>query len=184
MKLECSTFLIEGTQLEERAMSLIVSAQVIRELMADGEYLVESIEQREYGKVAVAFVLRSRTQPYSIQIETLDNKLGALFRALLGDKPSRAEKAAAVKVGSQPVPVVQVGSLPADVSKSRKRRKQETSNGNGGQPKELTKPSARGRRSARQLVLVPQEAPDESAPMPRPSKRRRTAGASNRSATP
>ena len=68
-------------------MGLVVSAQIIRELIADGEYLVECIEQRERGKVAVAFALRSRAQPYSIQIETMDNKLGGLFRALIEEKP-------------------------------------------------------------------------------------------------
>src|SRR5919109_5371373 len=104
-------------------MGLVVLAQVIRELIAEGEYLVECIEHREHGKVAVAFALRSRAQPYGIQIETTDNKLGGLFRALLDEEPSRAAKPALVKVGSQPVPVVEVGSLPADASKARKRRK-------------------------------------------------------------
>ena len=75
-------------------MGLVVLAQVIRELIADGEYLVECIEHRDHGKVAVAFALRSRAQPYSIQIETTDNKLGGLFRALLDEEPSRTGKPA------------------------------------------------------------------------------------------
>src|SRR4029450_11268965 len=69
----------------ESLMGLVVVAQVIRELIADGEYLVECIEHRDRGKVAVAFALRSRAQPYSIQIETTDNKLGGLFRSLLDE---------------------------------------------------------------------------------------------------
>lgn len=165
-------------------MGLTVSAQVIRELMADGEYLVESIEQREYGKVAVVFVLRSRTQPYSIQIETFDNKLAGLFRALLDDKPARAQKTGAVKLGSQPVPVVQVDTLPADAPKGRRRRKPAASDIEGAKSGEPTKASARGRCPARQLVLVPQEVPKEPASMPKPSKRRRMVGGSDRSATP
>jgi hypothetical protein len=73
-------------------MGLVVVAQVIRELIADGEYLVECIEHRDHGKVAVAFALRSRAQPYSIQIETTDNKLGGLFRALLDEEPAGVGK--------------------------------------------------------------------------------------------
>jgi hypothetical protein len=163
-------------------MGLIVSAQVIRELIADGEYIVECIEQRERGKVVVALALRSRVQPYSIEIETVDSKLGGLFRALLDDKSSRGEKSSVVKLGSQPVPVVEVESLPADASKSRKRRRQAVNHANA-QAGEPTKPGPRGRSAAGQLVLMPQEAPNEPAPMPSPPKRRRTARANNRDAT-
>ena len=65
-------------------MGLVVVAQVIRELIADGEYLVECIEHRDRGKVAVAFALRSRAQPYSIQIETTDNKLARALSCPVG----------------------------------------------------------------------------------------------------
>ena len=163
-------------------MGLVVSAQVIRELIADGEYIVECIEQRERGKVVVALALRSRVQPYSIEIETVDTKLGGLFRALLDEKFSPGEKAPVVKLGSQPVPVVEVENLPADAVKSRRRRKQAVNNADlqAGEP---TKPAPRVRSAAGQLVLVPQEAPNEPAPMPSPPKRRRTARANNRDAT-
>jgi len=93
---------------------------VIRELIADGECLVECIEHRHRDKVAVAFALRSCAQPYSIQIETMDNKLEGLFRALLEEEMSCTGKPALVKIGSQPVPVIEVDSVPADVSKGRK----------------------------------------------------------------
>ena len=99
-------------------MGLVVLAQVIRELIADGEYLVECIQHREHGKVAVAFTLRSRAQPHSIQIETTDNKLGGLFRALLHEDPARTGKPAVAKVGTQAVPIVEVDSLP---NRHRKR---------------------------------------------------------------
>jgi hypothetical protein len=165
-------------------MGLVVSAQVIRELIADGEYLVECIEQRERGKIAVAFEMRSRMQPYSIQIETMDNKLGGLFHALSGEKSSRAEKAAVVKIGSQPVPVIEVNSLPADVSKDRGRGKRRITATNGSQATEATKPARRSRRSARQLILMPQEAPSQPATMPTASKRRRTARAIDRHENP
>jgi len=164
-------------------MGLVVSAQVIRELIADGEYLVECIEQRERGKVVVALALRSRVQPYSIEIETVDTKLGGLFRALLDEKSSRAEKPAVVKLGSQAVPVVEVESLPADASKGRRRRKQAVNDADGSQAREPTKPGPRGRSAARQLVLVPQEVPNAPAPMPTARKRRRTARAMDHDAT-
>jgi hypothetical protein len=164
-------------------MGLVVLAQVIRELIADGEYLVECIEQRDHGKVAVAFALRSRAQPYSIQIETTDNKLGGLFRALLGEEPSRTGKSALMKVGSQPVPVVEVESLPTDASKGRKRGRR-GGNTNRSGSLEPMRPAARGRRSAQQLALVPQEPPKEPALVPRSSKRRRTARASGLDQTP
>jgi hypothetical protein len=163
-------------------MGLVVPAQVIRELIADGEYLVECIEQRERGKVTVALALRSRMQPYSIQIETMDNKLGGLFRALLDEKPWRAEKPPLVKLGSQPVPIVEVEGVPADAPKGRRGRKQGAKGANGSQPSEHTKPAIRGRSSAGQLVLMPQEAPSEPAPMSRAPKRRRRARANDHNA--
>jgi hypothetical protein len=162
-------------------MGLIVSAQVIRELIAEGDYLVECIEQRERGKVAVALALRSRMQPYSIDIETVDSKLTGLFRALLNDGPSRTEKSPVVKLGNQPVPVVEVDSLPADTSSTRRPRKRAVSKAES-QAEEATKPRRRGRSAARQLMLVPQEAAPEAAPNPNPSKRKRAARANDRDA--
>jgi hypothetical protein len=142
----------------ERSMGLVVLAQVIRDLVADGEYIVECIEQREYGKVAVSLALRSRAQPYNIQIETTDSKLEGLFRALLGDKETRSEKSRLAKLGAQAVPSVEVASLPADAPKRRRRRQAALNHANGTQPAEPTGPTVRRRRSARQLVLMPQEA--------------------------
>jgi len=49
-------------------------------------------EQREHGRVAVALTLRARAQPYSIQIETSDNKLDGFFRALLNGQGSAPGK--------------------------------------------------------------------------------------------
>src|SRR5262245_1209306 len=138
-------------------MGLMVLAQVIRELIADGEYLVECIEHREHGKVAVSFALRSRAQPYSIQIETTDSKLAGLFRALLGEEPSRAGKPALVKVGGHPVPVVEVDSLPADAPKARKRRKQGSHDADGSRSRDPGQLTIQGPSSAQQLALVPQE---------------------------
>jgi hypothetical protein len=165
-------------------MGLVVLAQVIRELIAEGEYLVECIEHREHGKVAVAFALRARAQPYNVQIETTDNKLGGLFRALLDEEPSRAGKPALAKIGGQQVPVVEVDSLPADASKGRKRRKPGRNNADGMKSVEPMQPTTRSRGSAQQLALVPQEARKEPVSVPRPSKRRRTAGATGTDRTP
>jgi len=161
-------------------MGLVVVAQVIRELIADGEYLVECIEHRDRGKVAVAFALHSRAQPYSIQIETTDNKLGGLFRALLDEEPSRIGKPGVVKVGNQLVPVVEVDSLPLDALKGRKRRKRggnDTDVSRSSAPIAPMEPTTRSRSSGQQLALVPQEPPKEAAPAPKPSKRRQAARA-------
>jgi hypothetical protein len=105
----------------ERGMGLVVSAHVVRDLIGDGEYIVECIEQREHGRVMVALTLRARAQPYSIQIETSDNKLDGFFRAWLNGQGSTPGKNPAVNVGSQPVPVVEVDAMPADQPKRRRR---------------------------------------------------------------
>jgi hypothetical protein len=102
-------------------MGLVVSGQVVRDLIADGEYIVECIEQREHGRVAVTLMLRARAQPYSIQIETSDNKLDGLLRALLDGKGSTMRKSPSVKVGSLPMPVGEGGSTPVDRPKRRRR---------------------------------------------------------------
>jgi hypothetical protein len=164
-------------------MGLAVSAQVIRDLIADGEYLVECIEQRERGKVAVALVLRARALPYSIQIETTDNKLEGLFRALVDDKPVHGEKPALVKLGHQPVPVIEVDGLPADESKARRRRRTRVTRTENPAAEEPSAPVKRRRASARQLVLVPQDTPVAPAPSPMPSKRQRASRATSRSGT-
>jgi hypothetical protein len=140
-------------------MGLVVSGQVVRDLIADGEYMVECIEQREHGRVAVTLMLRARAQPYSIQIETSDNKLDELFRALLDGKGSAMRKNPSVKVGNLPMPVGDGDTTPADQPKRRRRPAEAAV-----QPKPASgeeKPSrAERRRSAiRQLGLVPQESP-------------------------
>jgi hypothetical protein len=138
-------------------MGLVVSAQVVRDLMSDGEYLVEYIVQREHGLVAVMLTLRARAQPYSIQIQTSDNKLDGFFRALLNGKGSTTGKNPVGKVGSQPVPVIEVDAMAADQPKRRRRPAKAAIQPEPALSEE--KPSrAEQRRSAiRQLALVPQE---------------------------
>jgi hypothetical protein len=138
-------------------MGLVVSAQVIQGLIADGEYLVECIEQREQGKVAVTLALRARAQPYSIQIETNDNKLEGLFRALLRGKDTRGKASEQARLGGQVVPIVEVASLPADAPKRQRRRRVVVADGDAAQPVESATPTARRRASTRQLVLMPQD---------------------------
>jgi hypothetical protein len=156
-------------------MGLVVLAQVIRELIVDGEYLVECIEHRDRGKVSVAFALRSRAEPYSIQIETMDNKLGGLFRALLDEEPPRPAKPALVNIGHHPVPVVEVDNMPADAAKGRRRRKHGNRGADATKSVGPVKTPTRRRSAGQQLALVPQESPKDPAPVPRPSRRRRTA---------
>jgi hypothetical protein len=138
-------------------MGLVVSAQVIQGLIADGEYLVECIEQREQGKVAVTFTLRARAQPYSVQIETNDNKLEGLFRALLRGKDAHGKASEQTRLGGQVVPIVEVASLPADAPKRRRRRRAALSDADAAPPVESAAPAARRRASTRQLVLMPQD---------------------------
>jgi hypothetical protein len=142
-------------------MGLVVSAQVIRELIADGEYLVECIEQREHGRVAATFTLRSRAQPYDIQIETSDSKLEGLFRALLPEKGARTQKSplAQAQVGGQRIPVVEVPVLPADTPRRGRRRAPEAEPTEKTDAAEGSVPVKRRRGSSRQLVLMPQDAP-------------------------
>jgi hypothetical protein len=143
-------------------------------MIVDGEYLVECIEQREQGKVTVAFALRSRAQPYSIQIDTMDNKLAGLFRALSAEQAALSEKSGPRKVGSQPVRVVEVETVPADVSKSLRRRNRAINRDPGS--KAPTPPVSGSRSPTRQLVLMPQEGSRQVAATPTTAKRRRSAG--------
>jgi len=138
-------------------MGLVVSAHVVRDLIADGEYIVECIEQREHGRVAVALTLRARAQPYSIQIETSDNKLDGFFRALLNGQGSTIGKNPAVNVGSQPVPVVEVDAMPADQPKRRRRPAKAALQPEPALREENPSRAERRRSARRQLVLVPQE---------------------------
>jgi hypothetical protein len=156
-------------------MSLAVSAAVIRELIVDGEYIIEYLEQRGHGGVLVTFALRSRAQPCSVQIETTDAKLATLFRALLHADGQRSDDAALRRVGSQPVPVVHVDEMPADQAKPRRRRAAKADQ-NGGQPAEARAPRAERRRAAlRQLTLVPgvSSAPGGSSTAPLGKRRGR-----------
>jgi hypothetical protein len=135
-------------------MGLTVSAAVIRQLIIDGEYVIECLEQRDRGSVLLTLALRSRSQPYSIQIETTEHKLQGLFRALLPENASQTGKAPTLKVGSQPVPVVQVDAMPADAPKPRRRRTP-AADQTAPQPAEGQPPRAERRRAAmRQLTLL------------------------------
>jgi hypothetical protein len=155
-------------------MGLVVSARVIQELIADGEYLVECIEQREHGKVAVTFALRARALPYSIQIETNDNKLEGLFRALLREKEVHSKASGETRIGGQVVPIVEVGSLPADAPKKPKRHRAAVSaNADAVPPVTSAGPTARRRASTRQLILMPQDPPlQEDLSRMQPKRRR------------
>ncbi len=164
-------------------MGLMISAQVARELISEGEYVVESIEQREHGRVAVTLALRSRAQPFTLQIETEEKRLHGLFRALLNGKGPHSKPSSVVMVGTQPVPVVEVDAMPADQPKRRRRGKKSVPQAQDPERAEPTAPQkapsrAERRRSAiRQLVLVSQDAPPGATPPAAQRKRRiRSAG--------
>ncbi|MBI3326976.1 MAG: hypothetical protein HYZ81_09780 [Nitrospinae bacterium] len=159
-------------------MGLLVSAQAVRDLISEGEYVVECIEQREHGRLAVTLALRSRTQPYTMHIEMGEGKLEGLFRALLTDKsPARGGKPV-LKVGSQVVPVTEVEAMPADQPKRRRRRRvadaATVKTPNRSAPETPVTGAERRRSAIRQLVLVPQETrrrpaqtPDQARPRTR-----------------
>jgi hypothetical protein len=153
-------------------MGLVVSAYVVRDLIGDGEYIVECIEQREHGRVAVALTLRARAQPYSIQIETSDNKLDGFFRALLNGQGSTPGKNPAVNVGSHPVPVVEVDAMPADQPERRRRPAQAAIQSEAALREEKPLRAERRRSALRQLVLVPEETGSKPAQPVNPGKRR------------
>src|SRR6266511_4268378 len=133
-------------------MGLFVSAQVIRDLIIDSDYIVECIEQRDHGRVAVTLALRSRAQPYTIQIETTDSRLEGLFRALINGQAPGAGKNAVVKVGSQPVPVIEVENVPADRPKGRRQRTSRAGQAVASHASEQSTRAERRRSAMRELV--------------------------------
>src|SRR5262245_42603007 len=134
-------------------MGLVVSAHVVRDLIGDGEYIVECIEQREHGRVAVTLTLRARAQPYSIQIETSDNKLHGFFRALLDGHGLTTGKNAGVNVGSQPVPVAEVDAMPAHQPERRRRPPKAALQSGPALSEEKPSRAERRQSALRQLVL-------------------------------
>ena len=153
-------------------MGLVVSAHVVRELIADGEYIVECLEQREHGRVMVALTLRARAQPYAIQIETSDNKLDGFFRAWLNGQGSTPGKHPAVNVGSQPVPVVEVDAMPTDQPKRRRRPAKAAIQPEPALREENPSRAERRRSARRPLVLVSQETGSTPTQPANPVKRR------------
>jgi len=160
-------------------MALLVSAQVIRDLIMDGSYVIECIEQRDQGRVAVMLALKSRTQPITVQIETTDRKLAGLFHALLQDNTTQKGSRPGVRVGSQAVPVIDVDAMPADQPQvHRRKRRQRQENGAAGAEKP-TKRGERRRAALRQLILMPQDSPSRAMPSPESPKARPRSRVSN-----
>jgi hypothetical protein len=146
-------------------MGLAIAAEVIRDLIVDGEYLLDYLEPREHGRVLLALSLRSRTQPYSIQLETTETKLAGLFRAFLNGQAAGAASRPDVRVGSQAVPVLEVGDLPADQPKRRRPRQPPAEPAPPEIAESQPRRAGRRRRAARQLspAAVPSSAPTPSA---------------------
>jgi hypothetical protein len=160
-------------------MALVVSAPVIRDLIIDGLYVVECIEQRDHGRVAVMLALKSRAQPITIQIETTDHKLDGLFHALLQDTTPLKGLGSRVKVGSQAVPVIDVDAMPADQQQAERRRPRRRQQNAVGGTETPTKRGERRRAALRQLILMPQDSPSRVVAAPEPPKARPRSRASN-----
>jgi hypothetical protein len=160
-------------------MALLISAQVIRDLIIDGSYAIECIEQRDQGRVAVMLALKSRTQPITVQIETTDHKLAGLFHALLQDNTTQKGRRPGVRVGSQAVPVIDVDTMPADQPQAHQRKPRQR------RAVELTgaeTPPKRGERrraALRQLILMPQDVSSRASPSPEAPKTRPRSRVSN-----
>jgi hypothetical protein len=160
-------------------MGLFVLAQVIRDLIIDGDYMVECLEQREHGRVTATFALRSRAQPYTIQIETTDSRLEGLFRALLNGQGPDDGKNAVVKVGNQPVPVIEVDNVPADRPKERRRRTSRAVQAEASHVREQSTRAERRRSAMRELVMATADTSMRTTGTTDPARRRRRATASN-----
>jgi hypothetical protein len=109
--------------------------------------------------VAVTLMLRARAQPYSIQIETSDNKLDGFFRALLNGRGLTISKNPAVRVGNQPIPVVEVDAMPADQPKRRRRPTKAAIQPEPALSQEKSSRAERRRSAVRQFGPVPPESP-------------------------
>jgi hypothetical protein len=68
-------------------MALQISADVIRALIPDGVYHLQVLEQRETQRVVVTLTLPSRGGGYTLQIETTEAHIAALFQHLLTTAP-------------------------------------------------------------------------------------------------
>jgi hypothetical protein len=160
-------------------MALLVSAQVVRDLIIDGSYVIECLEQRDQGRVAVMLALKSRTQPISVQIETTDHKLAGLFHALLQDNATQTGSRPGIRVGSQAVPVIDVEAMPADQPQAPRRKPRRRKNPEVADAASPPKRGERRRAALRQLILMPQDAPARALPSPAPAKARLRSRVSN-----
>jgi hypothetical protein len=160
-------------------MALLVSAQVIRDLIIDGSYVIECLEQRDQGRVAVMLALKSRTQPINVQIETTDHKLAGLFHALLQDHPGQKGTRPGLRVGSQAVPVIDVDVMPADQPQMPRRKPRRRKAGEVTDAELPPKRGERRRAALRQLILMPQDASSRALPSAEPPKTRSRSRVSN-----
>ena len=64
-------------------MALQVSADAIRALIPDGLYHLQGLEQREAQRVVITLTLASRGGVYTLQLDTTEAHMLALFKHLL-----------------------------------------------------------------------------------------------------
>ena len=111
---------------------------------------------------------RGANEAATVQIETSDNKLDGLFRALLNGQGSTPGKHPVANVGIQPVPVVEVDAMPADQPKRRRRPAKAALQPEPALREEKPSRAEHRRSTRRQLALVPQrQAQTGSAGKPR-----------------
>jgi hypothetical protein len=112
-------------------MALQVSADAIRALIPDGVYYLQGLEQREAQRVVVTLTLASRGGGYTLQLDTTEAHILALFQHLLATAPStrpprqrpRAVRQHATGVEKPPERVLATSVAPAmDSSPAAPRR--------------------------------------------------------------
>jgi hypothetical protein len=68
-------------------MALQVSADAVRALIPDGLYHLQGLEQRETQRLMVTLTLTSRSGGYTLQLDTTEAHILALFHHLLATAP-------------------------------------------------------------------------------------------------
>jgi hypothetical protein len=68
-------------------MALQVSADAARALIPDGVYYLQGLEQRESQRMVVTLTLASRGGGYTLQLDTTEAHILALFQHLLATAP-------------------------------------------------------------------------------------------------
>ena len=122
-------------------MALQVSADAVRALIPDGLYHLQGLEQRETQRLVVTLTLASRGGGYTLQLDTTEAHIMALFQHLLATAPParpprqrpRTVRQRATGVEKPPERVLATSAAPAvggsPAAPQRTRRSRQASGG-------------------------------------------------------